>query len=662
MDSVSGKSLKILIVEDDAASRILLQRMLAKTPLPISEIGCADSLRASFELLDTNDFDVVMLDLNLPDSSGFETLVKTGEKWPHLAIVVVTGCTSEEIGLEAISMGAQEYLVKGRYDLTTLSKSVRYAVERKQTDRELRLAKKRYQTIFDNSAVAITMADENERLISWNKFAQNLLGMNEEDLYMRPVKTLYPAQEWKKIRSSDVRQKGIKHHLETRMIKKDGRIIDVDISLSVLKNIEGKTTGSIGVITDITEPKRIQKILDRKQKNLEAIFDAAPVGMLLIDENIIVKRANDVIKQMVRREYSQIIDQAAGVALGCVNSIRNDQRCGHTASCAQCPFSKTIQNAFYSETGPHKTEMRPALMVGNEEISPWLSVSAEPVVIDGLKHVVVAISDITSRKAAEQKLKETMELKSQFISTVSHELRTPLAALTEGVGIVLDGVAGRINKKQKKFLDIAKRNAERLSSLINDVLDFQKLEAGRMELNLQDNDIKEVARDVRETMALYAKKEEVGLALEFGANIPRAKFDRDKIIQVLTNLIGNAIKFTPKNGQVCVGIHRKNDELAITVSDTGIGIPKDDLPKVFERFYRVNRPGKQIRGTGLGLAIVNRIVAMHKGRIDVASEVGRGATFTVSLPLAAESAPNVPHTELDKALENDIVNEQTCPK
>ena len=383
--------------------------------------------------------------------------------------------------------------------------------KRKKAESDRRLAEERYRTIFENSAVAITMMDEQERLISWNKFMERLLGMEGNDLYLKPMRSLYPADEWEKIRGCDVGQEAMQRHLETRMLRKDGKPIDVAISLSVLTDSDGKTTGSIGVIRDITE-----------------------------------------------------------------------------------------------------------------------------------------------RREAEERVKEAVELKSQFVSTVSHELRTPLAAIKEGVAIVLDEVTGRINADQKKFLDIAKRNVDRLGDLINDVLDFQKIEAGRMKLDLQTNSIDEVVSDVHETMALYARKSQVELSFDTAKGMPRAKFDRAKIIQVLTNLISNAVKFTPEEGRVSVNVQQQNEDWVISVSDTGMGIPKEALAKIFERFYRVNRPGKEIKGTGLGLAIVRKIVTMHGGRIEVESEVDRGTVFSVFLPINANSSLESLPIEKDEVLENTI--------
>jgi PAS domain S-box-containing protein len=406
-----------------------------------------------------------------------------------------------QVSAEPVVIDGQKYTVVAIDDVT----------KRRMAEVERRAAEERYRTIFENSAVAITMTDEQERLVSWNKFMEQLLGMSRKDLYLKPIKSLYPADEWEKIRGCNVRQKGLQHHLETRMFRKDGKLIDVDVSLSVLTDPDGKIRGSIGVIRDITE-----------------------------------------------------------------------------------------------------------------------------------------------RREAEEKAKEVAELKSQFVATISHELRTPLAAIKEGVAIVMDEVTGRLNSEQKKFLDIAQRNVDRLGDLIADILDFQKLEADRMKLDLQANSIDEVVSDVHETMALYARKNQVKLSFDTGKDMPRARFDRAKIIQVLTNLISNAIKFTPQGGRVSVNVQQQNEDWVISVSDTGMGIPKEALPKIFERFYRVNRPGKEIQGTGLGLAIVHKIVTMHGGRIDVESEPDRGTVFTVFLPIEASSSPESLSIGTDELLESAI--------
>jgi len=407
-------------------------------------------------------------------------------------------------------------------------------------------------------------------------------------------------------------------------------------------------------IENAIKQKKTEEALDRKQKDLEAIFDAAPVGMLLTDENMIVDRVNYTIKEMLHKEYAEIINQPFGLALGCINSTNRDKGCGFGPACTECLLRKAMSSVLESGQSIQEIEMHPTLHSDNRLIRPWFCISVKPVMIGGRKHLIVAINDITQRKRAEDELKETMELKSQFISTVSHELRTPLTGMIEGIAIVLDEVAGPINEKQMKFLGIAKRNADRLSDLINDVLDLQKFGAGKTRLNIQSHNIKEMLLEVQETMTLYANKCSIELSFVFSDDLTIAEFDRAKIIQVLTNLVSNAVKFTSEKGRVSVLARRRDSDWVISVSDTGMGIPKEELPKIFNPFYRVNRPGKHVQGTGLGLAIVNKIVKMHNGTIEVESQVDRGTTFKIILPLKAKSVPELSSEKIDELLENAI--------
>ena len=243
------------------------------------------------------------------------------------------------------------------------------------------------------------------------------------------------------------------------------------------------------------------------------------------------------------------------------------------------------------------------------------------------------LRDITARKKAEEKLKETMIAKSEFTSTVSHELRTPLTAIKEGIALVVGGLAGEVNEEQKEILDISKKNVDRLARLINDVLDFQKLESGKMKFDIQPNSINELARDVYEMMAPTAKDRGAGFLLELDDSLSKTGFDSDKITQVLTNLVTNAMKFTEK-GNITIKTGKKNGTIHVSVSDTGHGIKKEDLPRVFDRFEQLATGGeRKTGGTGLGLAISKNIIEQHDGRIWVESTFGKGSKFTFTLPV-----------------------------
>ena len=202
-----------------------------------------------------------------------ETLDKVarGYEWPIYKFITVPVTMSFAFGLYSLQRWKEL-----RHEIT----------ERKETERKLRLAKEMYRTIFENSAVAITMADEQERLIAWNKFAENLLGMDGEDLYLRPISSLYPAREWERIRNHHLRQKGMQHHMETKMIKKDGAVIDIDISLSVLKKSEGETIGSLGVFRDITDRRRMEEDLRKYREHLEDLVEQRTEELTLANREL----------------------------------------------------------------------------------------------------------------------------------------------------------------------------------------------------------------------------------------------------------------------------------------------------------------------------------------------------------------------------------------
>lgn len=247
------------------------------------------------------------------------------------------------------------------------------------------------------------------------------------------------------------------------------------------------------------------------------------------------------------------------------------------------------------------------------------------------------LEDLTEAKAKLEKdakeLEEAIKIKSEFTSTVSHELRTPLAAIKESIAIVLDGTSGTVNDDQKGFLDLAKRNVDRLVRIINDILDFQKLESGKIAFNTQENNINEAVKETGKTMALLAKNKHLEFILDLEEDLPQIKFDKDKIIQVLTNLINNAIKFTDKGG-ITIRTSKDGNNVKVSVKDTGPGIREEDAPRLFQQFEQLGKGiDRKIGGTGLGLAISKEIVVRHNGKIWVESKLGEGSVFHFTLPI-----------------------------
>ncbi len=235
-------------------------------------------------------------------------------------------------------------------------------------------------------------------------------------------------------------------------------------------------------------------------------------------------------------------------------------------------------------------------------------------------------------------LKELDKMKSEFIAMVAHELRAPIAAVEQQITVILNKMAGEVTEKQEQLLSRAKERTKGLLDLIKDLLDLSKIEAGKMVQYKEPLSLYEVIQRVVDLMKAEAENKKIDLQWIGSAETPLIHADRNSMEEIFTNLISNAIKYTPENGKVRVVLGEERGFVKASVSDTGIGIEEENLPRIFDKFYRVKtKETRQIVGTGLGLSIVKSMVAAHLGSISVESKVGIGTTFTILLP--KESGP-----------------------
>ena len=241
--------------------------------------------------------------------------------------------------------------------------------------------------------------------------------------------------------------------------------------------------------------------------------------------------------------------------------------------------------------------------------------------------------DITEKRRYEQRLKELDKLKSDFVSNVSHELRTPLTAIKGSVDNMLDGLTGELNEKQSRYLTRIKSNADRLARLINDLLDLSRIEAG-IKLNRMNLSLPTVVKEVVESLGSVAAEKLINLEIKTADNDLTAWADPDRVAEVLTNLLGNAIKFSPTGGNVTVSLARSgNNWVKVSITDAGTGIRPEEANRIFDKFYQVSHPEQpKATGTGLGLPIAKALVEMHGGRIWLESQVGHGSVFSFTLP------------------------------
>jgi len=243
-----------------------------------------------------------------------------------------------------------------------------------------------------------------------------------------------------------------------------------------------------------------------------------------------------------------------------------------------------------------------------------------------------AFRDVTKEREAER-------IKDEFVSLVSHELRTPLTSIKGYVDLLIDGDAGEVTEEQMEFLEIVKSNSDRLVMLVNDLLDVSRIEAGRINLRLQPVDLAGSIDEVATSLRPLMEQKGQSLRLELPEDLPNVMADRDRLVEIVTNLLSNAHKYTLEGGSVTVRARAVIDEVQVEVSDTGVGMTPDERDKLFTKFFRAQNPATQnVSGTGLGLNIVKSLVEKQGGRIWVTSEPTKGSTFTFTIPTVGTPA------------------------
>jgi PAS domain S-box-containing protein len=277
-------------------------------------------------------------------------------------------------------------------------------------------------------------------------------------------------------------------------------------------------------------------------------------------------------------------------------------------------------------------------------------------------YINIYARDITDMKNVEvelrkanQVLKEHDRLKSEFVSTVSHELRTPLCIFKNILSNAIAGVMGKVSGKLRENLIVADKNIDRLSRIVSDFLDISKIEAGAMKMEKRPVKMQELIKDTVESLRSLISAKSIEITTNFDKKTAIVSADRDRIIQVLTNLIGNAIKFVPSKGKINVELEQSEDEVRVCVSDNGPGMTREEIEKIFDRFVQIHLiKGAGEHGTGLGLTISKELIEMHEGKLWVESVRGQGSNFYFTLPkTGAEITENTAGDQTQQTPEND---------
>lgn len=356
--------------------------------------------------------------------------------------------------------------------------------------------------------------------------------------------------------------------------------------------------------TDIAKRKEVEKALRDSEVRFKTIFNESRDGQILADaQTMKFIMCNKKVCEMLGYTEKELL------LLG-------------------------VDNIHPTESIPHVREVFAAQARGDLKLAEGLpikrkdgsvfhaDINTSSISLAGKKYLMGSFRDVTERLKAE-------EIRNNIMNMISHELKTPLVIIKEDIALVTEGKVGAINEKQKSILTAVKNNAEKLSHLTSHILDFQKIDSGMMEFYYEENDINKLIQDIYKDMLPLIKKKKLESLLKLDNELPLIKFDKEKIAEVLINLISNAVKFTEK-GSITISTSRVGDFAQVLVKDTGHGIHKDDMPKIFQRFAQLEI---KTGGTGLGLAIAKEIINAHKGKIWIESEFNKGTNIYFTLPI-----------------------------
>lgn len=470
-------------------------------------------------------------------------------------------------------------------------------------------SKKRQKALVDNAVDVICSIDANDVFTMVSPASERVWGYRDSELVGKSLtdilveedieETLQCLDTIKKVESTVP--------VENRVRCPDGKIINVLWSVYWSESEETLYC----VAHDITARKMVEKVLKESEEHTRQMMEGLPVGLLVIDSNGKIQLANHKTQQMFGLKSSELVGKNLSTLLKSNDNV--DQ-------------SEWMKELISSASG-HVLELV-AVKQNGAEFPVELS-SSETFVTQRALHLV-AMLDVSERHEIER-------LKREFVAMVSHDLKTPLSSVRGMLVLLSAGAAGELPAKAGPMVKTAEGQLERLIKLINDLLDVQKMEAGKFQINIEEVSIRSILEQSYDAVEQVADQNEVTLEI-FGGD-ERVNADPDRIIQVVVNLLSNAIKFSPKGSQVDMRIVKDPEFVEVQVEDRGRGIKEEFREAIFERFKQVEASdATEKKGTGLGLAICKMIIEEHHGTIGVRSVEGEGSTFWFRLPKKAPEA------------------------
>ncbi len=667
---MENERIPILLVEDNPADAHLLRELLSEAGRLDGDVVHVERLSEAREQLSRGGIGVVLLDLSLPDARGLDVVRRIDAAAPEVPIIALTDQQDDTTPIEALQAGAQDFLVKGEVDGPALVRSIRYARERKRLLEQLESEHERLKTVIRHLPVGVLLAEApSGRILMSNPQVKQILdyplptfhgveALAELTAYRSDGSRL-PSEEWplvRTLRGATVRgEEFLYEHA-------DGTRSWIRVSGAPTHSAEGEITGSAIIVENIDEEKRAEQaerflseagtLLASSLELEETLERIARLAVRSLADHCII----DLMQPdgEVRRLQVAHADPAEG-ELG-------EQLLEYPVDRSRPHLSLSVLETRQPALVPQVTEEFLASLAQDEEhmriLEGFGAVAYIAVPLLARDRLLGAIGCISSqrrygpedRRRAEDlarraalavdaarlygEAQEALQARDEVLRIVSHDLRNPLSAIVMSAELLLDSETPFAPEQQARQAQIIRRSAERMNRLIQDLLDVARLEAGRLYLVREYQQPLHLVRESVELNAALAAANSLALRTDGAEATPPVLADRDRILQVLSNLIGNAIKFTPRGGHITVQAEPAEDQVRFSVIDTGPGIPPEHLSQLFRPFWQARRGGRG--GAGLGLTIARGIVEAHGGRIWIESEVGKGTTACFALPVAEE--------------------------
>ena len=509
--------------------------------------------------------------------------------------------------------------------------------ERKRAEETLRQSQERYHLLFDSIPHPVWVYDlKTLAILDVNQSAVRNYGYSHEEFLSLSIKDIRPPEDVSALLENVATEPpNTESDSVWKHRKKDGTLIDVEITSHPL--IYGGGDARLVVATDITARKRAEEETKRQKELLQLILESIADGVVVADSNGKFLLFNTAAEQVL--------------GIGATDTTPNQwsDRYGSYLPDAATLYPPNELPLVRAMRGESVDAVEVFIRNAKVPDGRLLSITGRPLRGEegALQGGVVVFHDITLQKRAQEALVQAKEeavraskFKDQFLSTMSHELRTPLNAVLGFSDLLADERYGLLNDRQRRYVTHIHTGGTHLLKLITDILDLSKIEAGRMEIVCEDVSIASAFAEVLSALQPLADKKSQCLTQEVEPRL-YVRADSTRFKQILMNLVGNAIKFTPETGRIELVARQVGSQVKLEVRDNGSGIAPEEQRRIFEAFYRLAQTGSATEGTGLGLAITARLVELHGSKLEIKSKPGEGTCFYFSLPLLA-IAPDEP--------------------